>query len=195
LQIAWKSPQTTELLSSSVRPLVLRSVWTICESARALPAEKELAALAAMARQQAKATAKAGGEPDFNDPTAVAAALFAALADPDDREYQTQLGRYLAPAANDNAQLADLRTLGRLLTSTPTEADRSLLAGMLSHEPAGSDHVVLLAMTCRRARGASWDQFRIASRDLLGSQPLPGEVIVLVNRLAGLDGKLARSTP
>lgn len=186
LQIAWKSPQTAELLAGPARPLVLRSLWTICESARSLSNEKELAALATTARQQAKAAAtKIAAEPEPKDSAAIAAALFAALADPDDGKYQTRLAPLLTPIADDNAPVADLRTLARLLTSQPNETDRAALTAMLSREPAGPDHIVLLALVCRRTGGSHWDQFRAASRDLLGSQPLPGEVVVLINRLSG----------
>jgi hypothetical protein len=54
---------------------------------------------------------------------------------------------------------------------------------MVKKSPASSEHVALLALACRRAGGDQWEQFRAASRDLLGSQPLPGELVVLVNRL------------
>jgi hypothetical protein len=66
---------------------------------------------------------------------------------------------------------------------------------MLSRDSSGPDHVVLLALAFRQAGGAHWDRFRAASRDLLGNQPLPGEVVVLVNRLAQPQGKVAQSAP
>ncbi|HZN32431.1 MAG TPA: VIT domain-containing protein, partial [Pirellulaceae bacterium] len=53
LQIAWKATQTAQLLAGQSRPLMLRSLWTVCEASRALPAEKELAALATAARAAA----------------------------------------------------------------------------------------------------------------------------------------------
>ena len=40
-------------------------------------------------------------------------------------------------------------------------------------------------LVCRQAGGDLWEQFRGESRDLLGGQPLPGELVVLVQRLTG----------
>jgi hypothetical protein len=44
--------------------------------------------------------------------------------------------------------------------------------------------VTLAALACKQAGGELWEKFRGESRDMLGGQPLPGEVVVLVNRLA-----------
>ncbi len=190
LQIAWQSKDTVALLAGPARTLVLRSLWTICEAARALPDEKELAALAAAASQQVKTTPvpKEGvGAPDPKDPSTIAAALFAALANPDDRESRAHLLALAKPEKEESPEAASLRHLARLLCGVPGDADRATLSSALSGDLFGADHAVLLALACRRAGPSQWEQFRAASRDVLGSQPLPGEVISLVNRLAQLN--------
>jgi Ca-activated chloride channel homolog len=196
LQIAWKSNQTAELLAGPARPLVLRSLWTVCEAARALPNEKELATLAAAARQQVKtapAAKPASADQDRKDPAVIVGALYAALANPDDREQRAQLASLLKPQDGDSAEVVDFRLLARLLVGESRDTDRAALLEMLSREVSGPDHVVLLALACRQA-GAHWDQFRAASRDLLGRHPLPGDVVVLVNRLGQSPMNLAQTT-
>ena len=196
LQIAWQSKDTAELLAGSARTLVLRSLWTICEASRALPEEKELATLAAAAGQLVKATPRPKEGPgtlDPKDPSAIAAALFAALANPDDREYQAQLQTIVKADKEETAETASFRLLARLLGGEPGEADRAKLAGALSGDLLGPDHAVLVALACRRTGNSHWEQFRAASRDLLGNQPLPGEVISLVNRLAQLPSKTTQA--
>jgi len=44
--------------------------------------------------------------------------------------------------------------------------------------------VVLAALASRRAGGEVWSTFRGEAPDLLGRQPLAGEVVVLINRLS-----------
>jgi hypothetical protein len=58
---------------------------------------------------------------------------------------------------------------------------------------AGEDVTVLLALACRRAGGDAWTAFRAQLGELLGQQPLPGSVVVLVNRLSGVAPGFGRS--
>jgi len=186
LQIAWKSRETGELLAGGSRPLVLRSLWAIRAAARALPAEKELAALAADAREKAQAAATAAItdlEKNRGDRGALASVIYAALAEPDNRQYRTKVAPFLAAKPEDDAAAAEVRLLGALLVGQATDAERQKLAETLQNL-AGPDAVTLAALACRQAGGELWEKFRAESRDLVGNQPLPGEVVVLVNRLA-----------
>jgi hypothetical protein len=188
LQIAWQAPQTTELLAGPTRPLALRSLWTICEAARALPAERELAALATSAREKSQAAiAAALTEAGTNkgNQSILASGIYAALANPADGAYRTKLLTLLSAQENDEAT-KDLRLLGRVLLGEMNGADRKSLGELLTAGVGGADPVALIAFACRKAGGATWDQFRAQSRELLGEQPLPGEVVVLINRLPGL---------
>jgi Ca-activated chloride channel family protein len=186
LQIAWKSSQTAELLAGGARPLVLRSLWTICAASRALPEETELAALAAAARKQAQSAARAAVgdlEKNRNDRSALASALYAALANPDDGDYRAQAAPFLVAKADDDAAASQVRLLAALLIGEPSDADRQKLTELLAGDVAGEDAVALTALACHKAGTEVWELFRAQSRELLGRQPLPGDVIVLIQRL------------
>ena len=115
-------------------------------------------------------------------------AIYFALANPDDAAYRAKLKPYLVkPSGDDTA--ADLRTLGRLLLETPTEADRAELVRMLGEGVWGEDRVALAAFASRKLGGTAWETLRASSRDVLGSQPLAGDVVVLVNRLPQMRGQ------
>jgi hypothetical protein len=194
LQIAWKNDDSARLLEGPAKPLMLRSLWAVCESARAMPGEKELAALAEAARQRADAALAKTPRPDAKaqtDAAAIVSALYLGLASPADSVHRARLGQLLTSVTEDPAELAELRLLGRVLIGAASDADRMALPKLIAREAAGPDHVVLLALACQKAGPATWEQFRGAARDMLGSQPLPGEVIVLINRLAPPGARLA----
>jgi len=189
LQIAWQAPQTAELLTGPSRPLVLRSLWTVCEAARVLPAEKELTALATSARKRsAAATNAALTEAGTNKGSLaiLASAIYAALANPADAAYRAKLLTLLSASETDEAT-KDLRLLGRvLLSEKATHSDCQGVSELVTAGVGGADPVALVALAARHAGGSTWDHFRAHSRDLLGQQPLPGEVVILVNRMPGI---------
>jgi hypothetical protein len=196
LQIAWKAKETAELLGGPARPLALRSLWTICEAARMLPQEKELTDLAAAAKNQsqdAALAAVAALEKDRTDQEALASVIYAGLAKLDDGRYLAKIAPLFAVAKGDDPA-ADLRTLGRLLVAAPDKTDPAVLEKLLASNPQGADMVVLTALASLKAGGGTWAAFRAASRDLLGGQPLPGEVVALVNRLGESGIQLARAS-
>ena len=185
LAIAWKSPQTAELLAGSGRSLLLRSLWSIGAASQALPAEKELAALADACRQQAQPAVAAASADATKEPTDMAslvAVLFAAAANPSDPAVQSA-GVLVAVRASDDEVAADLRTIGRMLIGPASDGDRAALAALLDRGIHGADQVALAALACQHSGSQLWQEFRAHARDLLGSQPLPGELIVLVNVL------------
>ena len=104
------------------------------------------------------------------------------MANPEDREYRAQATPLLATVVGE-APVANLRALARLLVGKPLESDRVTLADSLAREAGGADAVVLVALAHRQAGREAWEAFRAQSRDLVGSQPLPGDVVVLVNRM------------
>jgi hypothetical protein len=191
LQIAWKSPQTAELLGGPARSLVLRSLFTICEAARAMPDDEALAELAAAASkrwQPAADAAFAAFQEKPDDEVANVAVIYAALAMPDNASYRSQALSLCAGKA-EAAAIAQLRTLGRVLLGEPSVADRQALGEILSQGVVGADRTALAAFACRKIGGSAWERFRTERRDLVGDQPLPGHVVILINRLAG-DGLL-----
>jgi hypothetical protein len=111
----------------------------------------------------------------------LAGGIFAALANPADGAYNAKLLTLLSASETDEAT-KDLRLLGRVLIDAKiTEADRKSLGELVAAGVGGADPVALIALACRKAGGSNWEQFRFHSRELLGEQPLPGEVVVLVN--------------
>src|SRR5262249_4998415 len=154
---------------------------------RALPAEPELAALATAARDKSQAAITAllteVGTDKGSSPIVVSS-IFAALANPADRAYSAKLLTLLAAAGSDEAT-KDLCLLGRVLLSEISEGDRKSLGELVAAGVRGADPIALTALACRKVGGETWDHFRAQSRELVGEQPLPGEVIVLVNRMPG----------
>jgi hypothetical protein len=187
LQIAWKSPQAKELLATPGRWVAMRSLWSINSASRSLPKEQELAALAGEARTLAlpavtEALAAAGK--DRNDIAALTAVLYASLADPQNADLLAKTLPVFAAKADDQAAATDVRKLARVLVGKPAEGDGAALVALTKAEPTSADQIALLALACHRTGGEAWEQFRAASRDLLGKHPLPGELVVLINRLA-----------
>ena len=45
--------------------------------------------------------------------------------------------------------------------------------------------MALAALACHRLGGEAWETFRAGLLETLGKQPLPGSVVLLVNRLSG----------
>ena len=53
-----------------------------------------------------------------------------------------------------------------------------------SESASDADSVALIALACRRAGGEVWNEFRAASPEFIGNHPLPGDLVVLINRLS-----------
>jgi hypothetical protein len=96
----------------------------------------------------------------------------------------------LSSHAGQSADLQVARKLAIAMLQDAAAIDKDWLAGMVRGDLAGEDTLVLAALVCRRAGGESWQTFRGESQRLLGSQPLVGDVVVLINRLdnAGKEG-------
>jgi hypothetical protein len=186
LQVAWRSPVMAELLKGG-SIAALRSLWAISESARALPKEVELAALAKAAddaASEAAADAVAALGKSQEDPAALFRAIYAALALRDDAAFLSKARPVLAKGK----ALAPARTVVAALLAPADQIDRKALVELVSKQSAsiaGDDMVTLTALACRRAGGEAWGAFRAEARELLGRQPLSGSVVVLVNRLSG----------
>lgn len=187
LQIAWQRSETGELLASPLPGLALRSLWIVREAARALPQESELQQLAQAAAGKSQAAVRAmlaALAKNAEDPNAYFGTLYATLALPDDGQLRAQAAALLTKAGNPQSPLASVRAVAAALLSQPAPiAPATLeqwLRGGLGHE----DLAVLTALACCRAGGDSWQIFRAEAQDLLAQLPLPGHVVVLVNRLA-----------
>ncbi len=184
LQIAWRDKATQDLLGDAQRGTVLRSLWMVCEAAKALPDDKELAALADEARElslEAAQAALADLREKPEDVVAFTATLYAALAAQTngDDEYLSKARPLLGKAKDPT-----MKTVAQALLASDPARHADALGATLDKPLSGDDLVVLTAIACRRASGQAWTTFRARSRQILGSQSLRGEAIVIVNRLS-----------
>ncbi|HEV3340832.1 MAG TPA: hypothetical protein VG125_10765, partial [Pirellulales bacterium] len=185
LEFAWRQPETEELLRGPARAAVFRSLWTLTEAGRALPDEPELKQLIDKARslcqpRVTEATEAVKKSPD--DAGAFAAVLYAALGERD-RGSAAALFDLLSTQTSQAGALQVAPKLAQATTQDAAKVDKDWLASVVRGDLAGEDLVTLAALACRRVGGESWEIFRGESQRLLGSQPLSGDVIVLVSRL------------
>jgi len=194
LQAAWARPEAGELLEGKGTLIAIRSMWALAETAKALPEEKELAALAestASKCRQASADAleELGKSPE--DAAAYLKVAYAALAGNRDGDYMEKARPLLVKERAKEWVLAGAPAVMAALLSPAEEADVEALIEVVSTGVQGEDMVVLTALACRRADGDAWKTFREEARMMLGDQPLSGGVVVLVNRLSRPEVKLA----
>jgi hypothetical protein len=166
----------------------MEALWPVkAASLRGRPELKELAALAKAVRDAAKKPAEdvlAELKKSPDQPAPYLRALYATLALSDDAEFVAKAAPLLTTARPDGSPLASAPTVAAALLAPSEKIDSKSLADVIAKRVSGEDMVVLTALASRRAGGDAWNAFRVASKDLLGSQPLDGSVIVLVNSLA-----------
>ncbi|HVX10152.1 MAG TPA: VIT domain-containing protein [Pirellulales bacterium] len=185
LEFAWKQPETVELLQGPSKAVVLRSLWTLTEADRVLADKAELKDLIDLARKLCRSAAEDGlatlkKSPD--DAGAFMAVLYAALADRDRAAGNSLLDSLPSPTDN-SPELRLAHRLAKAIVSEPADVDQAFLVEAVRGDLWGEDVVTLAALACHRVGGDVWQIFRSESRRLLGSQPLPGDIVVLVNRL------------
>jgi len=188
LQIAWQAEETKKLLDGNGAGISLRSAWAITAASRMLPDNEEIAALAESARNKCRPAAEKAISTLKESPqdlTALLTAVYAAMVieNPD-------LGAKVLGALPDKATIdspvAAAMFAARGLLGKPVQFDSQQLASLVSAgRISGEDTTVLVAMACHRIGGETWTAFRAEMKGLLGKQPLPGSVVVLVNRLSG----------
>ena len=124
-----------------------------------------------------------------DDAEAFTAALYAALASCADAEFIGQALPLLVAGASKDESYAAVRTIAKALLADRQKIDRQAVTKLLAKGVSGEDSTLLLAMACRRCGDDVWNAFRSASPELVGNQPLNGEVVVLINRVT--EGRLA----
>jgi hypothetical protein len=191
LQAAWASPRRPVMHGQPQALIPMRALWAITESARALPREAELAAFAKTVQDASAKAVEALDESLAKSPadsSLALAYLYSGLA-ADPSRSSPRLSLFAGSPA-------PLPLLAAALLGAPQADTTAKLAQGVTEGVTGEDATVLLALACRRTGGSCWDAFRASARDLLGNQPLPGAVVVLVNRLAQAPlPMLARAQP
>ncbi|HUW56709.1 MAG TPA: VIT domain-containing protein [Planctomycetota bacterium] len=176
-------PGLPELAEAARR---MRSLWPIKDALKVDTVESELAVLAKQVRTAARTSADdalAALEKSPGDVSAYVRVLYAALASADDAELTAKALPLLTGEKAEASQLSDVRTVARALLVPVEKADGNALAELVRKGVRGDDMVVLTALACRRVGGDAWGAFRAEAKRLLGNQPLPGSVVVLINSL------------
>jgi hypothetical protein len=160
----------------------------VTAAAHVLSDDRELGILAKSVQQQIGAAAKSAVtqlDANAQDLDTLLAALYACLATGDSRLKADTL-KALPPQAQPTTPLAvvALAARGLLGEGLPIE-DVDRASWIASSVSGDADVTVLAGLACRRADGGVWSAYRVAMRDTLGRQPLPGSVVVLLNRLSG----------
>lgn len=188
LQIAWKADETGKLLDGKGPLWTWRSAWAITTASRLVADQKELTTLADTVRkrcQPAVARVVAGLKKDPQDLGVAAAAMYATMT-VGDPELRALVLVALGHKGGSDRRLTGLGLAARGLLNEPGEIGGEQLGRLVAEGGLeGEDAVVLLALACQRAGGPSWAAFRAAMPEIIGNQPLPGEVVVLVHRLSG----------
>ncbi|MEA3366794.1 MAG: hypothetical protein U9R68_01625, partial [Planctomycetota bacterium] len=201
LTVAWRQDEIKDLAKNeAAAPVLLRSAWALTGASDNLKGNALVAKLAHRARVQSEPARRRVMETLEKSPQHVQAGvglLYAALTTRNDvMDIHNEASRLLVQgdAAKLPPPVAALRTLAAALLKPADEADAKAL-GKLTLTGAsgvrGPDMVVLTALACRRAGGEAWRTFRAEARPILGGQPLPGSVVVLVGRLTRPDLRLA----
>ncbi len=209
LEAAWHAGPMSELLRLPEPPeasegeaapaprvgpvfLALRSAWTVTEASRRLPGAEDLARLAAEVRkataQPAAAVVSHLGEGVGADATLLVAAVYAALVHPD---LAAKVAADLPAGDELDAQVAAFLPVAAVLVDAEKQPDAATLKKTVAGAMHGPDGVVLTALAARKAGAAVWDAFRTEAFYTLKKQPVPGAVVVFVNRLAGREAVLA----
>jgi len=197
LQAAWADPRSKELLDKASFTAA-RSTWLIGASAKMLPKNAELRALAktSLAASYGPIRKTLIPLPKKSDAASFVKALYGAMAadlpglykvDAKTRKAIAKGRGELTTVKPGKDPLADLRLIARVLLEPIKDVDGAAKAVQkLAAEQRlrGDDMVVLGALAARRLGGDTWDKFRANQSDILGKQRLSGQVIVLVNRLA-----------
>jgi len=195
LQIAWRAEETKKLLDGEGAGIALRSAWAITAASRMLPDRRELSAWAGQVRKRCRPAAEKAVAALKDGPQelpTILAAVYAAMAMGDTNQKARVLAALPYKAAPDSPAAGALFA-ARGLLSSPHRTDGEQLGSLIAAgRISGEDITVLAAMACHRAGSELWTAFRAERKGLLGKQPLPGSVVVLVNRLSGHAPQLAK---
>jgi len=199
LRVAWADEAIKDLATNpAAAPILLRSAWALTVASDRLK-NKDLTTLAHQARTRSAPCRDQVLEVLAKSPQDAQAGiglLYAALTTRNDvRDLAKDAERLLIETEGGElpSPAAALRLLAAALLKPAEDADAKALGEWIRTGPRGvrgPDLVVLTALACRRAGGEAWRTFRAEARPLLGDQPLPGGVAVLVGRLARPDVRL-----
>jgi len=191
LRVAWQHVEVNDLAKNEAAALILlRSAWALT-TANNLIKSDDLSTLAHQARTRSEPAMKRVLETLEKSPDnwqAGLGLLYRALTTRNNvTDVRKDALRLLVE--RDTAKLPThvvaIRTLAAALLKPADDIEAKPLSKVVTDGVGGPDMVVLTALACRRAGGEPWRTFRAEARPILGGQPLPGSVVVLIDRLSG----------
>lgn len=207
LQVAWASPEVSKLADAAGRYPAMRSAWAITSALVRVP-RNELKALAVKAlgvvASRFGSNLKALQEKP-EDSAAYLAVLYSVLAVHNAEAFKIEIAADVGEKMVDaeetllrevkGSRLAAARTVAASLLAPTRESDAGLLKAVRDHKIIGNDLVTLTALAAWQRGGNVWRTFREEQPDLLGGQPLDGNVLLIVNRLAARTDRLLARRP
>jgi Ca-activated chloride channel family protein len=193
LEAAWGSDEIDTLFEKGPNVLAYRSLFAITETARISPDDKDLQNLAAEAAMKGLAGFELPGE-ESPRPDHIAAVIYMVLADRDARELEVQdlpgeevVGKSMEWIEAHKDRMGNELPFWFFVSGFRSEDLEKLAKTIRTNRAAGGDLFVLEALSARRMSGPVWEAFRREMPDLVRSQRLDGDAVVLINRLAGTD--------
>jgi hypothetical protein len=199
LHVAWGSPSITKIVEGANSWVTMRSAWIISEAARTHSKNKELRmlaenVLAVVKKQFAPAIKTLKKRPDGPGP--YLSALYSVLSLENGKALNADIDKNVAVTLadakrllakqNSISRLATARVLAAALFTPSPQTDTALLEAIFAHQIQGDDLVTLAAIAAGHRGGKVWGTFREELPYIVGDQPLNGNVILIVNRLATL---------
>jgi len=186
LQVAWRG------LAATKKPdlTVARSAWAISAAAKRLPKDGALRKLAAAALPVTKvqlALSRDMLKASSEDDTAGLVALYGALALRNAGAAPDAAMERLLTAVSDDP----LHIIARSFLAPDGKTDAVLADLIMDHELRGPDQIALGCLAALQRGGKARQQLHAELPDLLGAQPLDGNIIVLVNRLVSQTDEIA----
>ncbi|MFQ5989622.1 MAG: VWA domain-containing protein, partial [Candidatus Methylomirabilales bacterium] len=196
LQIAWASSSITKIIEGANGWIAMRSTWIISESARIRSKNRELGTLAhkvlaVMQKHLASTTKVLKEKPD--ELGRYLSLLYSVLSVENGKALDSHIGKSvtadLAEAKRllirqtSNSRLVTMRTLAAALMAPSLQTDAALLRAISTNQIQGDDLVVLTGLAAWHRGGKVWRTFHEEVPYIVGSQPLNGHVILIVNHM------------
>ncbi len=196
LQIAWSSPNITKVVEGANGWIAIRSAWIISESARIHSKHGELGSLAqkvlAVIQKHFESTTKVLKE-GAEDLDRYLSLLYSVLSLENGKALDSHFGGSVTVNLADakrllirqtrNSRLDTMRTLTAALIAPSLQTDGALLRAISTNQIQGDDLVVLTGLAAWHRGGRVWRTFREEIPYIVGSQPLNGHVILIINRM------------
>ncbi|MFQ5656632.1 MAG: VWA domain-containing protein [Candidatus Methylomirabilales bacterium] len=196
LQVAWGNQAIKEIVGGRHGWVAMRSAWILSEAVGTIPENREMRALASKAlgvvEKELPATVKIlKSKPD--ELGSYLGTLYSVLSLDKAKSLNIGIARNTHQKVADakvllvkqirNSRIATARMLAAAILAPSLETDAAFLASISADQIRGDDLVALAGLAARHRGGKVWRTFHEELPDIVGKQPLNGNVIVMLNRL------------